>query len=62
MIFHSKGLHTDKRNKMRKLNFFIWELKNVWAPLVLPEIAIVMVILLFGFIAIHVVSRLDYII
>jgi hypothetical protein len=62
MTFHSKGLQTDKRNKMRKLNFFIWELKNVWAPLVLPEIAIVMVILLFGFIVIHVVSRLDYII
>jgi hypothetical protein len=53
MIFHSKGLHTDKRNKMRKLNFFMWELKNVWAPLVLPEIAIVMVILLFGFIVIY---------
>jgi hypothetical protein len=56
MIFHSKVLQIDKINKMRKLNFFIWELKNVWAPLVLPEIAIVMVILLFGFIAIHVVS------
>jgi hypothetical protein len=49
-------LEIDKINKMRKLNFFIWELKNVWTPLVLPEIAIVMVILLFGFIAIHVVS------
>jgi hypothetical protein len=51
MIFHSNRLETDKRNKMRKLNFFIWELKNVWAPLVLPEIAIALVILLFGFIS-----------